>query len=198
MTGFADPPDRDKTGDAGEDLVDSSTGAPSRRIVDQETANIADIRVIASTLADTDPVRQWLNEYADLLDRGVGQIRIDDADDIIADIEVMIANASVAADESQAKADRRKSHSEQMMVRSGNVHDPRPLVAFLYFLARDVVPVGDIESILIRLRELESDLGEYGFTNGWIARWAQDASERLGVTRNRQTLLGRASKGLDA
>ena len=164
MTGFIGPPDPDRTGDVGEDLVDSSTGAPSR------SGDIADIRVIASTLADTDPVRQWLNEYADLLERGVGQIDFDVMEDMAVDII-----------EKQTRTIERQTHSLQMKVRSGNVHDPRPVVAFLYYLARDGMPVGDIEGILIRLRELERDFGEYGFTNGWLARWAQDAAERLRV-----------------
>lgn len=141
MTGFAGTPDRDKTGDADEDLVDSSTGAPSKS-ERTESDMLADIEEVVTTLV------------ADQLD-------------------------------DQAKFARRETHSDQMMVRSGNVHDPRPLVAFLYYLARDQMPVGDIETILIRLRELERDFGEYGFTNGWIARWAQDAAERLGVRRSK-------------
>jgi len=103
---------------------------------------------------------------------------------VLENVEEAIVDITADLVEQRATVEQRESHSEQMMVRSGNVHDPRPLVAFLYFLARDGMPVGDIEGILIRLSELERDFGEYGFTNGWIARWAQDAAERLGVTRS--------------
>ena len=148
MTGFADPPDRDKTGDVDEDLVDSSTGAPSKSkaepLNDPDQIKSDRMRDLAKHLMGNDPVKRWLNEYADLLERGVGQI----------DFGVM---ESVAVDiiEKQTRAIQRQTHSLQMKVRSGNVHDPWPLVAFLYYLARDRMPIGDIEEILIRLRELD-------------------------------------------
>lgn len=62
----------------------------------------------------------------------------------------------------------------RMRAASGRVNDDRPLVAFLYELARDHLPVGAIEGMM-------HDWTPEGcmFTNGWLAAWAQDAADRL-------------------
>lgn len=64
----------------------------------------------------------------------------------------------------------------RMRAASGEVDDPRPLVAFLYELARDEVTTGVLEGKLDRLAKAEEP---FAFTNGWLARWAQDAADRL-------------------
>ena len=68
--------------------------------------------------------------------------------------------------------------TESMRERSGRVTDTDPLVCFLYLLARGEVPVGDIEDILGEV-EISATQGECVYTNGWLAKWAQDAAERL-------------------
>ncbi len=69
----------------------------------------------------------------------------------------------------------------RMREASGRVNDNRPLVAFLYELARDEIQIGDIEDKLDRITNLppEKVPGPFMFTNGWLARWAQDAADRL-------------------
>lgn len=63
---------------------------------------------------------------------------------------------------------------DELRAASGEIDDHRPLVAFLYLLARDHCPVGVVEEILGSI-----GMGPYEFTNGWLARWAQNAAERL-------------------
>lgn len=62
---------------------------------------------------------------------------------------------------------------------SGEIDDVRPLVCFLYLLARDHLAVGVVEEILSQTAAGTAD--EYGvqFTNGWLALWAKDAAGRL-------------------
>ena len=69
----------------------------------------------------------------------------------------------------------------RMREASGRVNDTRRLVAFLYELARDEVPMGALEDAINRVTELppEKVPGPYLFTNGWLARWAQDTADRL-------------------
>lgn len=72
----------------------------------------------------------------------------------------------------------------RMRAASGRVDDFRPLVAFLYELARDHVTTGTLEGFLDRVATISApdEKGEQGpaqFTNGWLARWAQDAADRL-------------------
>lgn len=62
--------------------------------------------------------------------------------------------------------------------RSRNIKDDRPLVTFLYVLMRDFVQPGNIEAIVM---EIEDSDEEWVFSNGWLAQYAQDISERLGV-----------------
>ena len=67
------------------------------------------------------------------------------------------------------------SYEDRMRKASGEVNDDRPLVAFLYELVRDDVTTGVLEERVDRI----ADGGPFQFTNGWLARWAQDAAERL-------------------
>ncbi len=66
--------------------------------------------------------------------------------------------------------------AERMRKASGDVADDRPLVAFLYVLMRDHLPPGAVETIMSRHVE---GFGVHDFSNGWLARHAQDLAERL-------------------
>jgi len=63
--------------------------------------------------------------------------------------------------------------NEALRERSGAVFDDDPLVSFLYLLMRDHVPAGVVEGI-VRPRD-----GVTHFTNGHLARYAQDLAARL-------------------
>lgn len=69
--------------------------------------------------------------------------------------------------------------NRRMRAASGRVDDRRPLVAFLYELARDLVPTGSLEGKIDRIAAGSDAAGPYRFTNGWLAQWAQDAAGRL-------------------
>ncbi len=64
--------------------------------------------------------------------------------------------------------------NRRMRVASGQVDSDDPLVTFFYLLARDKVPMGDIEDLIEQCVG-----GERQFTNGWLALWAEDAAKRL-------------------
>lgn len=65
-----------------------------------------------------------------------------------------------------------------MRKRSGEVSSHDALACFLYVLARDELPVGKIEAVIDTYDPKRPEVG-YGFTNGWLGRWALDASARL-------------------
>jgi hypothetical protein len=69
--------------------------------------------------------------------------------------------------------------NDEMRKESGWVNDTRPLVAFLYTLLRDAITPGKVEEI-IEGSDFEG-IGRDGcqFTNGWLARYAQNVAERL-------------------
>lgn len=64
---------------------------------------------------------------------------------------------------------------ERMRKKSGEVRDRRPLVSFLYSLGKRLAP-GEIEQAI---DDATFPQCEVLFCNGWLARWAQDAAERL-------------------
>lgn len=63
---------------------------------------------------------------------------------------------------------------------SGDFRTDVRLVAFLYLLARDGLPIGSIENLLDRVSD---DAGgapsDWSLTNGWLGKWAEDAAGRL-------------------
>lgn len=61
--------------------------------------------------------------------------------------------------------------------RSGEVDSDDPLVSFLYVLLRDHVQPGIVEEILLKQVPIPEDTAQ--FSNGWLARYAQDIAERL-------------------
>lgn len=63
-----------------------------------------------------------------------------------------------------------------MRTRTGEVDDDRRLVAFLYLVARDHVVPGALEELLENLARAD---GPFEFTNGHLARYAQDVAARL-------------------
>jgi hypothetical protein len=62
-----------------------------------------------------------------------------------------------------------------MRERSGRVDIHSQLVSFLYELLRDEITVGRMEEIVQNSREPEVQ-----YTNGWLARYAEDVAFRLG------------------
>lgn len=65
--------------------------------------------------------------------------------------------------------------SERLRDVKGTVRDDRPLVTFLYLLMRDHLPAGIVAELLEEATSTEAAL----FTNGWLARYAQDCADRL-------------------
>lgn len=65
--------------------------------------------------------------------------------------------------------------SARLREASGAVEDDRPLVAFLYLLMRGHLPAGVIATLLDEATRPTSVV----FTNGWLARYAQDCADRL-------------------
>lgn len=63
--------------------------------------------------------------------------------------------------------------NEALRLRSGEVMDDDPLVRFLYLLVRDHLPAGAVEGII------QADERVSHFTNGHLARYAQDMAARL-------------------
>jgi hypothetical protein len=68
-----------------------------------------------------------------------------------------------------------EEHNNELRERSGHVVVDSHLTSFLYTLMRDHLPVADIE-VLVRDSEAES-LCTY--TNGWLAKYAEDLAIRL-------------------
>ena len=71
-------------------------------------------------------------------------------------------------------------HNLRIREASGRVNIDSKLVSFLYLLGRDCLPLGVIEELF--RKNLNKD-GEYEsesqYSNGWLARWAEDLAERL-------------------
>lgn len=87
------------------------------------------------------------------------------------------------------EAERVKTNSkeiEEMRKRTGSVKSCDPLVSFLYILMRDHVTPGTVEKIM----EQHIGYGECIFTNGHLARLAQDVKDRLRISINIKNLAG--------
>lgn len=70
---------------------------------------------------------------------------------------------------------------ERMRAASGAVTSRDPLVALLYLIARDRMPVGDLD-ILVDQAATHGG-GRTTYTNGWLARWAIDRAAALRRSR---------------
>ncbi len=64
---------------------------------------------------------------------------------------------------------------EALRERSGTVTSNDRLVSFLYILMRDHVTPGIVEEIV--LKHITEDTAV--FTNGWLAKYAEDVAERV-------------------
>ena len=64
--------------------------------------------------------------------------------------------------------------NNNLRMRSGSVDSTNRLVSFLYELMRDHVPMGIVEE-LVRSSSTEKCC----YTNGWLARYAEDVAARL-------------------
>jgi len=67
--------------------------------------------------------------------------------------------------------------TKEMRRKSGSVEDASKLLAFFYLLGRDYLPLGKIEQLMIEI-EIAGDQG-CRYTNGWLAKYAQDLVARL-------------------
>lgn len=65
-------------------------------------------------------------------------------------------------------------NTEELRARSGTVRLHGKLISFLYVLMRDYLPAGDVE-MLVR----DSQDSDIVYTNGWLAKYANDLAERL-------------------
>lgn len=65
--------------------------------------------------------------------------------------------------------------TEAMRERSGRVMLTDKLVSFLYELMRDHLPPGEVE----RLVRNSQEAGDTLYTNGWLAKYAEDLANRL-------------------
>ncbi len=75
----------------------------------------------------------------------------------------------------------RSAYQRQLLRTSGCVRSRDPLVCFLYLLARDKLPVGEVHMLVDQaLLELEAD---DRFTNGWLAKYSKHLARRLRRSR---------------
>lgn len=64
---------------------------------------------------------------------------------------------------------------KELRDRSGNIAINSRLVSFLYQLMRDHVPPGIVEQVLNQ----SEDEPQVTYTNGWLAKYAEDVANRL-------------------
>jgi hypothetical protein len=69
----------------------------------------------------------------------------------------------------------KKEKTAALRQRSGHVVISSRLVSFLYQLMRDHVPPGIVEELVIE----SEDEPEITYTNGWLAKYAEDLAGRL-------------------
>jgi hypothetical protein len=67
-----------------------------------------------------------------------------------------------------------QDNNKLLRIRSGEVNINDKLTSFLYELMRDHLPPGIVET-LVR----NSGTSEVRYTNGWLAKYAEDLSKRL-------------------
>lgn len=74
-----------------------------------------------------------------------------------------------------------KKLNDELRERSGTVTDDRPLVEFIYGLIRDHLSAGQVEDLI---RQLTAPQKTVVYTNGFIAKYAQDVANRLAPELN--------------
>lgn len=67
-----------------------------------------------------------------------------------------------------------REENEALRQRSGIVNINSKLVSFLYELMRDHLPTGVVEELVRR-----SEDPDVYYTNGWLAKYAEDLANRL-------------------
>lgn len=65
--------------------------------------------------------------------------------------------------------------AEEMRARSGSIDSSDPVVALLYILMRDHLPIADVEEAAQQVYGGEA----FQFSNGWLASYALDLRARL-------------------
>ena len=70
---------------------------------------------------------------------------------------------------------KRDTENDALRARSGNVHTNDSVVAFLYEVIRDFVPIGMVE----RIAQNSLNSNGYSLTNGWLAMYCKDVVDRL-------------------
>lgn len=70
--------------------------------------------------------------------------------------------------------DKHKEANETLRLRSGSIGINDKLVSFLYELMRDHLPSGVVEKIV-----RASEDPDVQYTNGWLAKYAEDLANRL-------------------
>lgn len=70
---------------------------------------------------------------------------------------------------------------ERMRVASGSVSSSDRIVILFYHLLRDHLTPGQVETLV---QEVESFDDEALFTNGWLARYAQNLRDRMFGVKN--------------
>ena len=70
----------------------------------------------------------------------------------------------------------RINENSRLRDRSGNVIDNDPLTSFLYDLLRDHVNPSTVEKLV---RDSRADSAPFVYSNGYLARYAQDLAGRL-------------------
>jgi hypothetical protein len=68
-----------------------------------------------------------------------------------------------------------KDKTDSLRKRSGQVNINSRLVSFLYDLMRDHLPPGKVEELV----QNAEDVPDVTYTNGWLAKYAEDLSNRL-------------------
>jgi len=72
-----------------------------------------------------------------------------------------------------------KERHKKMRKRSGDVTSRSKLVSFLYILMRDHLPAGEVEDIMLHDVDVLPKDENCSYTNGWLARYAEDLAKRL-------------------
>lgn len=75
----------------------------------------------------------------------------------------------------RAERDRQEAENNALRERSGVVQDDSPLVSFLYELMRDYITPGKLEEMVRDCTQPQCIV----FTNGFLAKYAQDLAKRL-------------------
>lgn len=73
------------------------------------------------------------------------------------------------------KAERLKTECRKMRIKSGKINSHSKLICFLYLLMRDMITPGKVENLILDMDKAES----YQFTNGWLAKYAENIAKRL-------------------